>query len=120
MYRLNNSSVDTENDVEKLIEKVETESEEQENTEATNSIISFAKVWSSHKDTLDEIPEETEHFDQDSWAQTLRNIASEQKRAVVQEKVGRGAKRKATHANVWIISLSGRIRILIEKLEILS
>lgn len=95
-------SVDTDSDVQSLIEKIETEGDE-DSPAVTNNALSFAKVWSAQKGELDELPENADQKDQsDSWAQTLQKIAAEQKRVQAQEKSGRGVRRKAAQAKVSI------------------
>ncbi|KAI5124175.1 hypothetical protein M0805_000981 [Coniferiporia weirii] len=86
----------SENDVDKLIEKIEGGGDGTEPSEPTNNAFAFAKVWSAHRDDLDELSEEPEGADQaDSWAQTLQKISAEQVRTKGQEMVGRGVRRKA-------------------------
>ncbi|KAG6885408.1 hypothetical protein C0993_002141 [Termitomyces sp. T159_Od127] len=84
---------DSEQDIEKLIEKTEQEGEEQEPVKEGMSF-SFAKVWAADKDSLEEV----EDVDQgDSWAQTLQKITEERDKVQMQEVVlsGRGVKRRA-------------------------
>lgn len=72
------------------------EGDEPDSKEASNNAFAFAKVWSAHKDALDEMADEVDDVAQaDLWAQTLAKIADEQQRVVAQEKVGRGVRRKA-------------------------
>lgn len=93
--------LDNDQDVEKLIEKTEREGDDTETTEASSNAFAFAKVWSSHKDALDEIPDEVnDDVQDDSWAQTLAKIQEEQKREQAQEKSGRGVRRKAAQLKV--------------------
>lgn len=88
--------LDSEHDVETLIEKIETEDDTEGSAETANNAFAFAKVWSAHKDDLEEIPEEVVDTEQgDSWAQTLQKIAAEQSRVEASQEVGRGARRKA-------------------------
>lgn len=94
---------DNEADVDKLIEKTETEGDDREQAEAANNAFSFAKVWSATKDSLDDLVEEetgAEGSQMDSWAQTLATIATQIPKADSQEKVGRGARRKAAQVKV--------------------
>ncbi|TDL28199.1 hypothetical protein BD410DRAFT_739739 [Rickenella mellea] len=86
----------SETDVQKLIEKTEVEGDKQEDTEGKSSF-SFAKVWLSDKDTLEDLEEKEVPGDQtDSWAQTLAKIAEDSTQVLVQELYGRGVRRKAT------------------------
>ena len=92
---------DTEHDVEKLIEKTELEGDQSE-SEASNNAFAFAKVWSSHRDSLDEMPDEaSETYQDDSWAHALAKILEEQKREEIQEQSGRGVRRKAAQLKVY-------------------
>ncbi|KAL5533979.1 hypothetical protein ACEPAG_439 [Sanghuangporus baumii] len=94
----NKDIIYSENDVETLIKKIETE-ETKESAESSNNAFSFAKVWSAQKDDLDEFPDEVEDEAQgDSWAQTLQKIALERQGAEDREQTGRGARRKAALA----------------------
>ena len=96
---------DSDHDVQSLIEKIETEGDQDAAAHANNAL-AFAKVWSAQKGELDEIPDNTEEQNGgDSWAQTLQKIAAEQSRVQVEEKSGRGAKRKAARAKVIHFSL---------------
>ena len=91
---------DTENDVDDLINKIETEVVEEENNEA----FSFARVWSTHKETLDDLIEaENAEETEDSWAQTLKKIAEKRSQLEVKEreKMGRGARRKTAGIKVF-------------------
>ncbi|KAL5519231.1 hypothetical protein ACEPAH_914 [Sanghuangporus vaninii] len=88
----------SENDIEALIEKIETE-ETKESAESSNNAFSFAKVWSAQKDDLDELPDAVEDEARgDSWAQTLQKIALERQEGENREQTGRGARRKAALA----------------------
>ena len=98
--------VDTEQDVQKLIEKTEVEGDQDESVEASNNAFAFAKVWSSHRDTLDEMSDGMSEANQDdTWAQTLAKIQEEQMRERIQEKSGRGVRRKAAQLKVIVRSL---------------
>ncbi|KDQ63375.1 hypothetical protein JAAARDRAFT_169132 [Jaapia argillacea MUCL 33604] len=91
----------TDHDLDKLIEKTETEGDQSEADKAgANSgggLFAFAKIWSADKDTLEEL-EEVPVDQGDSWAQTLERITAEKERVVAQEVTGRGARRKAAPA----------------------
>ena len=85
-----------------LIEKIETEGDQDASAQANNAL-AFAKVWSAQKGELDEMAENADEQDGgDSWAQTLKRIAAEQTRMKAEEKSGRGVKRKAAQARVTI------------------
>ena len=93
-------SADIDNDVQSLIEKVETEGD-QESTAQTNNALAFAKVWSAQKGELDDLPDDAVEKEQDdSWAQTLQKITEEKSRVQAEEKSGRGVRRKAAQAKV--------------------
>ncbi|KAH8119925.1 hypothetical protein DFH11DRAFT_1557318 [Phellopilus nigrolimitatus] len=86
----------SETDVEKLVEKIETEGDQVESSESSNNAFAFAKVWSAHKDVFDELPDDIEDADKaDSWTQALQKIAADQTRVEAREEVGRGVRRKA-------------------------
>ena len=91
--------IDSETDVQALVEKIETEGD-QESTNPASNAMSFAKVWSAQKNVLDEISDEGNQVADDSWAMTLQKIAAEQSRSQTQEKSGRGVRRKAAQAKV--------------------
>ncbi|KAG2154662.1 hypothetical protein DEU56DRAFT_769656 [Suillus clintonianus] len=84
------------NDVEKLIEKIEVEGDQQAATKEAGLSFAFAKVWAADKDTMEEIQEDVPDTEQgDSWAQALERIAAEKGAEQVTEVTGRGARRKA-------------------------
>lgn len=94
-------SLDSEMDVKNLIVKTEEakEQDEQEEGKSGSFSFSFAKVWAADKDTLDEMPDESEQPAEatDSWARTLEKIEVEREMAKAAEISGRGARRKAAH-----------------------
>lgn len=93
--------LDTEQDVQRLIEKTELEGDKVEASDAPNNAFAFAKVWSSHRDALDDMPDEvSDAVQDDSWAQTLAKIQEEQQHEQAQEKSGRGVRRKAAQLKV--------------------
>lgn len=85
---------DTDNDIDKLLEKTEREAVKEAPKASGGLTFAFAKVWAAEKDVLEDIGEEDQT---DSWAQTLEKI--NQNRAKEQEKEatlsGRGARRRA-------------------------
>jgi hypothetical protein len=94
-------SSDSEQDLDKLIEKTETgEGQPEEAGEDTNHAFSFAKVWAAENDGLEEmanpVHEHTETVD--SWTHTLQLIAKEQAQIKATERTGRGVRRKAAIA----------------------
>ena len=92
-------SLDTDHDVDNLIEKTETEGD-QEEAKVPSMTFAFAKVWAADKEGLeemaDEIPESNEPSD--SWAQALQRIADERSKVQTNERTGRGVRRKAAVA----------------------
>ena len=86
---------DSDHDVDKLIEKTEQEGETEERTTDGLSF-SFAKIWATDKENLEEIPDD-EQEQGDSWAQTLQRMNAEKDKLQSQEAAqsGRGARRKA-------------------------
>ncbi|KAJ8083792.1 hypothetical protein PM082_002558 [Marasmius tenuissimus] len=87
----------TDHDIDKLIEKTEKEGDAEEvQREGANSF-SFAKIWTSDKDQLQEVRDENQ---EDSWALTLQKINAEMELAKAKEAahLGRGVRRKATAA----------------------
>jgi hypothetical protein len=90
-------SVDSDQDIDKLIERTETEGDEQETTTGEGAAFSFAKIWSADKDALEELDtDDPAKEDQDNaWTQTLQRIAEERAKAELVEETGRGTRRKA-------------------------
>ncbi|KAK1228665.1 hypothetical protein PQX77_008318 [Marasmius sp. AFHP31] len=79
----------TDHDIDKLIEKTEKEGDAEEvQREGANSF-SFAKIWTSDKDQLQEVRDESQ---EDSWALTLQKINAEMELAKAKEAahLGRG------------------------------
>lgn len=88
---------DTEQDIDNLIEKTEKEGDVVE--ESSNNAMAFAKIWSLHKEDVEELPDDKNDQD-DAWAQTLAKMVDDQKQAEKEEKTGRGARRKAALTKV--------------------
>jgi chromodomain-helicase-DNA-binding protein 4 len=67
------STADTDNDIEKLVEKTEKEGDQEEPEKKEGLSFAFAKIWAADKDTLEEMADDsTQSNDKDdSWAQTL-------------------------------------------------
>lgn len=117
--RANPGHVDSEHDIEKLIEKTETEGDQQETRgEEVSTLFSFAKVWAADKDALEEMDDNPpESVEPDAWAQTLQKIAAERDTHQIQEETGRGTRRKAAavfpvvscRSNLMLICLTTRI-----------
>lgn len=94
-------SLDSDQDLDKLIEKTETENEQpKEANEDTGHAFSFAKVWTAENDGLEEVDEQVHELAEtfDSWAHTLELIAKEQAQMKSTERTGRGVRRKAAMA----------------------
>jgi chromodomain-helicase-DNA-binding protein 4 len=84
--------VDTDHDIEKLIEKTEKEGDQQEETKDQG--FSFAKIWAADKDDLEEVTDNPADDQGDSWAQALQRIAAVQQQRQVEELTGRGVRRR--------------------------
>ena len=90
--------VDSEHDVDNLIEKTEKEGDQLEPESGdAGSLFAFAKVWSADKDDLEELAEEApQHAEEaDSWAKALQLIAARKAAEQEKEVTGRGVRRKA-------------------------
>jgi chromodomain-helicase-DNA-binding protein 4 len=95
------SSSDSEQDLDKLIEKTETEEAPREETrEDTGQAFTFAKVWTAENEVLEELEDqELERTETtDTWAHALQLIAKEQAQVKAEERTGRGVRRKAAIA----------------------
>jgi chromodomain-helicase-DNA-binding protein 4 len=90
---------DTDNDIDKLIEKTEKEGEQEEPSKEGVLSFSFAKIWEADKDSLVEVEDQDQG---DSWAQTLEKIKAEREKLQSQEIAlsGRGVRRRAAIAKV--------------------
>ncbi|KAI9461026.1 hypothetical protein BJY52DRAFT_1168379 [Lactarius psammicola] len=91
----------SEQDLDKLIEKTETEGEQpKEAGEDAGHAFSFAKVWTAENDGLEEVDDRAHEPSGtvDSWAHTLELIAKEQAQMKATERTGRGVRRKAAIA----------------------
>ncbi|EPQ60503.1 hypothetical protein GLOTRDRAFT_68181 [Gloeophyllum trabeum ATCC 11539] len=85
----------TDQDLEKLIEKTETEGEHVDQEKQKDAgLFAFAKVWSADKDSFEEMPDAGAAEEGDSWAQTLQRIVQEREREQAHEVTGRGARRR--------------------------
>jgi hypothetical protein len=93
----NATLADTDNDVEKLIEKTEVEGDHEEKQKEGGAAFSFAKIWAADKDSLEELDDEAVNDQEagDSWAQTLERIKLEQLKEKEHIVTGRGARRRA-------------------------
>jgi chromodomain-helicase-DNA-binding protein 4 len=94
------SSSDSDQDLDKLIEKTETEDEQpKEAGEDAGHAFSFAKVWTAENDGLEEVDDQAHKPEPvDSWAHTLERIAKERAQMKTAERTGRGVRRKAAMA----------------------
>ena len=91
--------LDTDHDLDRLIQKTEIEGEDKDIASDPSLKFSFAKVWAAEKDALEDIGNSAPDVDQgDSWAQALRRIAAKQDIASEKEVTGRGVRRKAAAA----------------------
>lgn len=101
---LNGRKQDTDNDIDKLIERTEKEGEQEVQSKEGVLSFSFAKIWEADKDSLAEVEDQDQG---DSWAQTLQKITAEQEKMQNQEIVlsGRGVRRRAAIAKVASSSL---------------
>ena len=95
MLKLPNALADSEHDIDKLIERTEKEGDQVESEVSANQAFSFAKIWSADKDELEEIQDDVNGDQLDSWAQTLERIAAERIKTQTAEMTGRGVRRKA-------------------------
>lgn len=97
--------IDTDHDIEKLIEKTEKEGDQEVAPKESGLSFAFAKIWAADKDELEEIEEDLPDDQGDSWAHTLQRIAAEREKAQAQETremTGRGVRRRAA-ANPQVI-----------------
>ncbi|KAI0271427.1 hypothetical protein BC834DRAFT_441990 [Gloeopeniophorella convolvens] len=89
-------------DLDQLIEKVETEEQKPEETtsEDNGHAFSFAKVWTAENNGLEDVDGQDLNTAGavDSWAHTLEVIAKEQNQIRAAERTGRGVRRKAAMA----------------------
>lgn len=94
-YMLIFSFLDADHDVDALIEKTETEGDESEESTA-GANFSFAKIWTSEKESLEELQEDA-NLDQqsDAWQLALQRLAQERETERAMELTGRGVRRKA-------------------------
>ncbi len=88
---------DSDHDIDKLIEKTETEGDQQEPQAGEGAAFSFAKIWSADKDQLEDLETDdaAKQAQDDAWAKTLQRIAEERAKEELVEISGRGAKRRA-------------------------
>lgn len=88
--------LDTDIDLDKLIEKTEIEGEKDDVAKESGLQFSFAKVWAADKDAFEDIGDDAQDVAQDdSWAQALERIAATKNVAQEKEVMGRGVRRKA-------------------------
>ena len=83
-----------------MIEKTETEDEQPKEAGEDAGAFSFAKVWTTENDGLEEVDDRAHKPSEpvDSWAHTLELIAKEQAQTKAAERTGRGVRRKAAIA----------------------
>lgn len=92
--------LDTEHDIDRLIEKTKKEAVQEASKSEGGLSFSFAKIWAADKDSLEEVQEDDQT---DSWAQALQKITTEREKEQIKEIAlsGRGARRRAADiANV--------------------
>ncbi|KAK7059145.1 hypothetical protein VNI00_001772 [Paramarasmius palmivorus] len=87
----------SDSDIDNLIERTEKETQVEEAPKEGGLAFSFAKIWTSDKDQLEEVQDNDELPQQDSWAKTLQKINAEMELARSREAAqsGRGVRRKA-------------------------
>lgn len=78
-----------------MIERTEKEGDQVESEINANQAFSFAKIWSADKDELEDVQDDANGAQLDSWAQTLERIATERTKTQAAEMTGRGVRRKA-------------------------
>lgn len=88
--------LDTDQEIDKLIDKVETEDGDDHTGQSNSNVLSFAKVWSAQNDELDELAEAEDRNQVDSWALALQKISEKEETGKAKEVSGRGVRRKAT------------------------
>lgn len=94
---IESTCLDSENDVEKLIEKLETQDSEPAQPTGAAMSFSFAKIWERDRNTLEEVPEEAMADDaQDFWEGVLARSRLEQQAREAKQQTGRGVRRNAT------------------------
>uniref|UniRef100_A0A0W0FGI3 Putative SNF2 family DNA-dependent ATPase n=1 Tax=Moniliophthora roreri TaxID=221103 RepID=A0A0W0FGI3_MONRR len=98
----NKDIVYSETDIDNLIEKTEKEGDAEEAPKEGALTFSFAKIWTSDKDRLEEVHDEEEPQQQDSWAMTLQKINADMEAAKAKEAAqsGRGVRRKAANKSL--------------------
>ncbi|QRW05377.1 chromodomain-helicase-DNA-binding protein 4 [Ceratobasidium sp. AG-Ba] len=88
----------TEQDIEQLITRAETEKVEEKTSTDNGMKFGFAQVWDPTKGAAMDIPDEDQIArpdDDDFWAQVLKRSAEEKAQKRAQEKTGRGARKRA-------------------------
>ncbi|KAI0689886.1 SNF2 family N-terminal domain-containing protein [Cytidiella melzeri] len=87
----------SDHDIDKLIEKTETEGDQQESASKEAAAFSFAKIWSADKDALEDLDTDNAELEaqDNAWARTLQRIAEERAKEELVETTGRGTRRKA-------------------------
>ncbi|TFK30824.1 hypothetical protein FA15DRAFT_608326 [Coprinopsis marcescibilis] len=87
----------TDQEIDSLIEKTEKEGDGSEGPREGGLAFSFAKVWASNKNDLEDVGDDDQV---DSWAKTLQNINKEKQREMIVDQAvsGRGARRRAADA----------------------
>src|SRR5216683_1946181 len=94
-------SSDSDHDLDKLIEKTETEEAPREETgDDTGQAFTFAKVWTAENEELEELEDQALDNTEitDTWAQALELFAKEQAEVKATERTGRGVRRRAAIA----------------------
>ncbi|KDQ19888.1 hypothetical protein BOTBODRAFT_27309 [Botryobasidium botryosum FD-172 SS1] len=87
----------SDHDVEQLIERIEQQADEPEDTSQSSSMaFGFAKVWELEKNTMTEVAETTDNDADDFWATVLERSHAEQQKRDAERQTGRGVRREAT------------------------
>jgi len=117
------TGLDTDTDLDKLIEKTEIEGEKDDVAKESGLKFSFAKVWAADKDVLEDIGDDAQDVSRDdSWAQALERIAATKNVAQEKEVMGRGVRRKAAatfpQVGYWFfLDISGPLTLFQQELD---
>ena len=90
--------IDSDDDLDKLIERVENGEDEVSAASHDKASFSFAKVWEMDKGSFEEIADDRgpDSTQDDFWAKVVERSEREQAEAAANEKSGRGVRRGAT------------------------
>lgn len=96
--------LDSDQDIDDLIERTEKEGDQNEPEDQSKALFSFAKIWSTEKNSLEELPDnDGAEGSADSWADVLSKIEQEKSLNEKPEAFGRGVRRKAALLNVIVL-----------------